>query len=53
MQFRHYETTDEMLESGMKLLPTIGGVASDDIAIVVCGTTTLEGATNMMKVHRF
>jgi len=53
VQSRHYETTDEMLESGMKLLSTMGAVASDDIAIVVCGTTTLEGATNMMKIYRF
>ncbi len=53
VQSRHYETTDEMLESGLKLLSTMGVVASDDIAIVVCGTTTLEGATNMMKIYQF
>ena len=53
VQSRHYETTDEMLESGMKRLSTMDAIASGDIAILVCGTTTLEGATNMMKIYRF
>jgi pyruvate kinase len=53
MKSRHYETTDEMLESCMKLLSAHDLVVPEDIAIVVCGTTTLEGATNMMKIYRF
>jgi pyruvate kinase len=53
MKSRHYETTDEMLESCMKLLSAQDLVVPEDIAIVVCGTTTLEGATNMMKIYRF
>jgi pyruvate kinase len=53
MKSRHYETTDEMLESCMKLLSAQDLVVPEDIAIVVCGTTTLEGATNMMKIYQF
>ena len=49
----HYDTTDEMLESGMKVLSEQGMVNPGDIAVVVCGTATLEGATNMIKVTRF
>ena len=49
----HYDTTDEMLESGMKVLAEQGLVDPGDIAVVVCGTTTLKGATNMIKVTRF
>jgi pyruvate kinase len=49
----HCDTTDEMLDSGMKLLSEKGMVARGDIAVVVCGTTTLKGATNMIKVTRF
>jgi len=49
----HCDTTDEMLESGLKLLSNKGMVAPGDIAVVVCGTATLKGATNMIKVTRF
>jgi len=49
----HYDTTDEMLVSGMNALSEQGIVESGDIAVVVCGTATLEGATNMIKVTRF
>ncbi len=49
----HCDTTDEMLESGMKVLSKQGMVEPGDIAVVVCGTATLEGATNMIKVTRF
>lgn len=49
----HYDTTDEMLESGLKLVAERGMVDSGNTAVVVCGTTTLKGATNMIKVTKF
>src|SRR3990172_5107980 len=49
----HHDTTDEMLDSGMKVLSSQHMVEPGDIAIVVCGTTTLKGATNMIKVIPF
>jgi pyruvate kinase len=49
----HYETTDEMLSAGLSNLEASGLVSAGDTVILVCGTTALSGATNMMKVHRF
>jgi len=49
----HYETTDEMLTVGLAHLTDLGIVKPNDIAIIVCGTVSLSGATNMMKIHRF
>jgi pyruvate kinase len=50
---QHYETTDEMLSAGLSKLEASGVVTAGDTVIIVCGTTALSGATNMMKVHRF
>jgi len=49
----HFETSDEMLSAGLEKLQRLGLVASGDTVIIVCGTTALSGATNMMKIHRF
>jgi pyruvate kinase len=48
-----FDSTDEMLAHGLEKLRAEGLAAPGDLVIVVCGTTSLSGATNMMKVHRF
>ena len=48
-----FETTDVMLESAVNFLQQQEFVEPGDIVITVCGTTTLPGATNMMKVLKF
>lgn len=49
----HFETTDAMLEVAMKFLKKSGFVKKEDVVVTICGTTTLAGATNMMKVVKF
>ena len=48
-----FETTDEMLEAAVDFLKRREFVQPGDIVITVCGTTTLPGATNMMKILKF
>jgi len=49
----HFEPGNPSLSAGLEKLQRLGLVASGDTVIIVCGTTALSGATNMMKIHRF
>ena len=53
MHGHHFETTDEMIDEAMELLSQREMVQSGDVVVIVCGTTTLSGATNMIKIHHF
>ena len=46
----NYQTTETMLEIAMKFLKQKGFVNDGDVVVIVCGHTTLPGATNMIKV---
>ncbi|MFQ5792077.1 MAG: pyruvate kinase, partial [Acidobacteriota bacterium] len=48
-----YDTTDKMLDAAIQFLTSRGLVDPGDVVVVVCGTTTLSGATNMMKILKF
>ncbi len=53
MRNRRFRTTDAMLKSALDSLRSERFVAAGDRAVLVCGTTQLSGATNMMKVETF
>ena len=50
---QHYDTTDEMVDAEMRWIRDHHLVQQGDVVVIVCGTTTLSGATNMVKVHQF
>ncbi len=51
MRNRRFRTTDAMLRSALDGLRSERFVAAGDRVVLVCGTTQLSGATNMMKVE--
>lgn len=53
MRNRRFRSTDAMLTSALERLRSERLVAPGDRVVVVCGTTQLSGATNMMKVETF
>ena len=53
MRNRRFRTTDQMLSRALDQLRAERYVASGDLVVLVCGTTQLSGATNMMKVETF
>jgi pyruvate kinase len=48
-----YDRVDEMLQRGMDLLLAEGLVRDGDVIVGVFGTSTIPGATNTMKIHKF
>ncbi len=48
----HAENTDVLVERGENVLLERGLVARGDPVVMITGTTTLTGATNLVKLHR-
>ena len=48
----HYETTDEMVASEMKILRERELVEPGDVVVITCGIQMLADATNMIKVFK-
>ena len=51
MRIRRFRTTDRMLSRALDQLRSERYLTSGDRVVLVCGTTQLSGATNMMKVE--
>ncbi len=52
MAMRFSRSTDRMLRDGERVLLAAGGFQKGEKVVVVSGTSTLAGATNLMKLHR-
>jgi pyruvate kinase len=49
----HYESMEKMLEQGLDGISYLGLVEEGDVAVLLFGTSSMPGATNVMKVHTF
>lgn len=52
VKIRKWNTIDSMLANGIKRLKQLRFLKARDKAVLLCGTTTTPGATNMIKVLR-
>ena len=50
VKIRKWNTIDSMLANGIKRLKQLQLLKTRDKAVILCGTTTTPGATNMIKV---
>jgi len=51
MRNRRFRATDTMLSKALEAIRHERLVAPGDRVVMVCGTTQLSGATNMMKIE--